>query len=246
VTGGSVTVTAANTYSGTTAVTGGRLQVNNATGSGTGTSVVNVTGTGAVGSGGTLGGTGGISGSLTVSSTTAANQGGTLSPGTAAAIGTLASSGTLTLNPLGTYVFKYNGSATAPVAGTDNDTINPAASPAGTLNLANLSGASRFTVVLTSVGTPTSNTPVTYTAGSFTSIVLPSGFNNPGDVTSLFSFSGQFVSGSALAGVNGGVLTFTFTPVPEPTHVLLVCGAVAGGLIRWRRRRAGGQAAVSV
>jgi hypothetical protein len=57
-------------------------------------------------------------------------------------------------------------------------------------------------------------------------------------VTPLFNFIGFFVPGSATAAVNGGVLTFSFTPVPEPAHVLLACGLAAGGLGWWRRRRA--------
>src|SRR5205807_10479049 len=107
----------------------------------------------------------------------------------------------------------------------------------GTLNLANLSAASPFTVVLTPLGNPTSGSAVTYTAGSFSSIVLPAGFTNPGDVTSLFAFTGQFMPGTASAAVSGGALTFTFVPVPEPAGVLIVCAAAAGGLGWWRRRR---------
>jgi hypothetical protein len=80
---------------------------------------------------------------------------------------------------------------------------------------------------------------VTYTAGSFGSIALPSGFANPGDVTPLFSFSNALGSDTGTAAVNGGVLTFTVSPmpVPEPAHVLLVCGAAAGGWGWVRRRR---------
>lgn len=72
----------ANTYSGGTTVSNGRLLVNNSTGSGTGSGAVSVT------PGGTLGGTGGITGTVTI-------NGGILSPG--ASIESL-SSGALTLN----------------------------------------------------------------------------------------------------------------------------------------------------
>ncbi len=74
---GTMRITAANTYAGGTTVSGGRLLVNNLSGSGTGSGVVAV-------NGGILGGTGIIAGSVTL------NIGGTLSPGV--------SIGTLTLN----------------------------------------------------------------------------------------------------------------------------------------------------
>src|SRR5581483_4909380 len=110
----------------------------------------------------------------------------------------------------GSYVFEHNPSATAPTAGTDNDTINPPGSPAGTLNLANLT-ANSFTVLLAPVAPfpatmPTS--PVTYTAGSFATITLPSGVT---DINTLFTFTGAF-QGTPTAGMAGGVLSFTFTP----------------------------------
>jgi autotransporter-associated beta strand protein len=82
-TGGRTILTAANTYSGGTAVNDGILLVNNGSGSGTGTGAVTV------GSGGTLGGTGAISGAITVGS------GGRLAPGTS--IGTLTADGNVTL-----------------------------------------------------------------------------------------------------------------------------------------------------
>lgn len=74
---GTMRLTIANTYSGGTTVTAGRLFVNNGAGSGTGTGTVTV-------DGGVLGGTGIIAGAVTV------NSGGTIAPGT--------SIGTLTLN----------------------------------------------------------------------------------------------------------------------------------------------------
>src|SRR4051794_21865318 len=88
-----------------------------------------------------------------------------------------------------------------------------------------LNSANRFIVNLVPVGTgapPTS--PVTYTAGSFAS-VLPTGVGP--DVSSLFQFTGAF-AGTPTAAITGGVLTFTFTPVPEPGLVLLACAGAAG------------------
>ena len=73
---GTLRLTAANTFSGGTIVSAGRLLVNNTSGSGTGTGAVTV-------NGGILGGTGTIAGAVTV------NAGGMLSPGAASAFGTL-------------------------------------------------------------------------------------------------------------------------------------------------------------
>ena len=81
-TGGSTTLTAANTYSGGTTVNDGTLFVNNTTGSGTGTGQVEVNGNG------TLAGTGAVGGLITV------HNFGDLSPGTS--IGELRADGGLT------------------------------------------------------------------------------------------------------------------------------------------------------
>jgi autotransporter-associated beta strand protein len=81
---GTLTLSSANSYSGTTTVSGGTLRVNNALGSGTGSGAVTVAG------GGTLSGNGIISGTVTV------QAGGTMSPGNAG-IGTLTVSNSVTL-----------------------------------------------------------------------------------------------------------------------------------------------------
>jgi fibronectin-binding autotransporter adhesin len=238
---GTFTLTGANAYSGSTQVTAGTLLVNNTTGSGTGTGMVSVSGTGTVGSGGTLGGTGTINGSIVISTTTAGTQGGTLSPG--ASIGTLTQSGgNMTWNPNGNYLLEYNPGTTTPAAGTDNDTVTGP----GALDLSNLSSATPFTMTLTPVGAATPvPSLVDYTAASFGSITLPAGpFNTvtlangmmAQDISSLFAFRGLFAS-QPLAGVSGGVLFVQFTPTPEPTHLLLVCGAALGAAGWWRRRR---------
>ena len=109
--------------------------------------------------------------------------------------------------------------------------------PAETVELEH--NGSRFTVNLqpAQLGTP-SGSPVTYRAGNFTSILLPTGVTGP-DVTSLFTFAGAF-AGTPTASASSGALAFTFTPVPvpEPAAILLICGAAAG-LARWRSRRPG-------
>jgi hypothetical protein len=174
---------------------------------------------------GTLAGTGSVPGNVVV------NPGGTIAPGAGNTIGTFTTGGA-TFEPGGTYQFKYNPATSAPVPGTDNDTI---ASTAGSvLDLSALSSANRFIVNLvpTTSGTPPG--AVTYTAGGFSSALLPAGVTGP-DVTNLFMFTGAF-AGTPAASVNNGVLSFTFTPVPEPGLVLLAC-AVAAGVGTWRRRR---------
>ena len=74
---GTMSLNAANSYSGGTTVTTGRLLVNNTTNSGTGAGSVTVS------VGGILGGTGTIAGAVTVSNT------GTIAPGTASTFGKL-------------------------------------------------------------------------------------------------------------------------------------------------------------
>ena len=87
-TGGTITLTGSNTYSGGTTVNSGTVFVNNTSGSGTGTGSVSVNNSGT-----TLGGTGTISGAVTVAS------GANLSPGAtgAGSTGTL-HTGALTLS----------------------------------------------------------------------------------------------------------------------------------------------------
>ena len=104
-TAGTVTVTGANTYSGSTIVSAGALLVNNSSGSGTGTGQVTV-------NGGTLGGTGTISGGVTI------NTGGTLAPGNSPGLLTV---GSLVLNTGSTTVMQLEAITTR---GTTYDAVN--------------------------------------------------------------------------------------------------------------------------
>jgi hypothetical protein len=204
----------------------GQLQVNAPlTGTISGTAALNVPVPVVVNSTGTLAGTGAVPGNAVIKS------GGTIAPGVGGTIGTF-TVGAANFQPGGIYNFKYNPGTSMPVAGTDNDVI---ASTAGSvLDLSALSSTSRFVANLVpAVSATPPGSPVTYTAGGFSSILLPPGVPGP-DVTTLFTFTGAFL-GMPTAAANNGVLSFTFTPVPEPGSILLMCAAVAG-LARWRRR----------
>ena len=111
---GNVTLSAANSYSGTTAVSGGSLLVNGAIG----TNTVTVTG-------GSLGGTGTIGGPVSV------GAGATFAPG--APVGTLTIDNTLTL--AGNTLVALNGAANSAVTGLTS------VGYAGTLTVTNLGGA---------------------------------------------------------------------------------------------------------
>ncbi|MGC2627197.1 MAG: autotransporter-associated beta strand repeat-containing protein, partial [Candidatus Udaeobacter sp.] len=99
--GGTLTLTATNTYSGGTTAIGGTLLVNNTSGSGTGTGAVTVSDNGT-----TLGGTGIISGPVTVFA------GANIAPGNGGNnTGTL-QTGALTLSPTANFRVDINGTTT--------------------------------------------------------------------------------------------------------------------------------------
>jgi fibronectin-binding autotransporter adhesin len=241
-----------NTFSSSalaTAVTAGTLAANNTSGSATGTSVVNVTGTGAAGSGGTLGGAGFISGNVTVSTATPGSpnlQGGTIAPGNSPGTLTMTGASVTTLNPVGTYAFDYDATATGPNApiGGGSDLLKGTGT--SSLSLVNLTTAAggQFNLTLNPVGSPTPPAgQVTYTiadfsgSGNATPIVVPTGFSGT-NLTPYFVVGGQYnVAFTPTVMLNNGnQIQVTFSPVPEPAFILAACGGIAG-LAAWRKSR---------
>jgi fibronectin-binding autotransporter adhesin len=227
-----------HTYSGGSSITAGTLLVNNASGTaGLGTAAATVTGTGTgvggLGTGGTLGGTGTISNAVTVSSTTAGSAGGAIAPGALNGPGQLTTSGNMFWNPGGRFVFQYDANSQAPV--TNNGFLNST----GSLDTSNLIGTGVFDINLK----PLTFFPGTPSSQNYTIATFANGTGLAAGPTNIFSFSGATFPGSAAPTAtiinNAGSsqsIQITFTPVPEPTSVLAVCG-LAGGLGWWRVRR---------
>jgi autotransporter-associated beta strand protein len=96
---GTLTLSGANTYSGTTTVTAGTLRIRNQTGSATGTGPVKV-------QAGTLGGKGTISGAVTIG--TGSGPGAVLAPSTGGQVAILTLQRSLTFKADGTYSYRLN------------------------------------------------------------------------------------------------------------------------------------------
>jgi hypothetical protein len=216
---------------------GGTVYIENSANSNTGN--LTISGSGTVGSGGTVAGTGTISagGTVTLSSTTPSAQGGIISPGDPSSPGTLTAGGSMAWDPLGEYVFRYNGND-ATVGGGVNDLMTIT----GNLNLGNISATNLFTLDLAPTTLTASSTPLTYviatTAGNINGA--------SGDITNRFNIIGSF-SNATTPDVTVGVdpansslkallLTFTPTSVPEPTGLTFI-GVVAAAALRRRGRK---------
>jgi hypothetical protein len=147
-------------------------------------------------------------------------------------------------NPFGRYVFAHNANVTTTGGG-----LNNLISGTGTLELSSLTSTSQFDLNLVPVVQAGGPTQQTYTIAVFLGGITGAGnvlgapFANGTDISSLFTLSGSFLSHPAtFATVQanplgaGQVIQLTFTPSPEPSGILLVCGVV-GGLGWWRARR---------
>ena len=202
--GGTVVLSAANQYSGGTAIDAGTLLVDNTAGSGTGSGPV------AVNTGGTLGGVGTISGPTTIVS------GSILAPGDGG-IGALTIDNTLSLDNTATAAMEINASAATSdlVEGVTTMTY------AGTLSVTNLAGtfAAGDTFTLFYAGSY---------AGSFTTINLPALPDGLG-----WNTAGLAVNGSITIVINPPTVATAATATPSTvlgtTANLSVLGADPDG-----------------
>jgi T5SS/PEP-CTERM-associated repeat protein/autotransporter-associated beta strand protein len=230
------TLAGVSTYTGNTTVSAGTLRL---TGSGSiaasprvtvgtaagGSAVLDVSGvTGganfanggfALAAGQTLSGHGTIVGPVTVTA------GSAVAPG--ASVGTLTVAD-MTWQAGGRYVFEF--SSATPNPGVTNDFINGT----GVLNVT-ATAASPFVIDIQGVNVPGPGTaPVGYTLATF-----PGGVTGFDPAKFAFPTTGWF-SGTPVIALQGNDLVLTFTPVPEPSHVLLLC-ATAAGVVRCHRQR---------
>jgi len=203
----------ASTHTAGVNVNGGRLIVTNTTGSATGTGLVTVN------SGGTLGGTGTIAGNIQV------NAGGTIAPGSplfpATAPGILTANSNVSFAG-GTFAAKLNGNT----AGSGYDQLHAL----GTVSL-----GTNVTALSTSLGyAPSSGDSLTIIQGG---TVDAGRFANLPDNTAFLvgAFAGTPYTAVIHYSTNSVFLN-TFTPVPEPVHLLLV-GGIVGMTWGWRGRR---------
>ncbi len=250
---GTLTLPAANTYTGNTTVSAGTLAI---TGSGSLASSPKIS----VATGATLDVSGVTSGAnfsgTTSSFTLAANQTlvgagtvvGTAAVGNSSTVSAASNTGTIGTLTTGGMAWLPGGNNIVlhDPSSTNSSLIN---STTGALDLSNLTPAS-FTLTFTPAGTDQAGSAsVSYTVATFTGGILGAGgvpFANGQNLSNLFTPAGTYLSVAPanfvmVNGAAGGTqsLVATFTPVPEPAFVLLACGAGAAGWWGRRRRRCG-------
>ena len=217
---GSLTLSANNTYAGTTTVSEGLLKVNGSVGSVT------------VSSGGSLGGSGTV-GSLSLSS------GSFLTPGNSP--GTLtASSATIS----GGSTYNWQITSLTGSAGTNWDLLNVT----GEMNLSDISSSNKWNLVITADGDFTGWTGGYYDY-VFAQAASTSGFSAAAgtDVTDLFNITSSGITSfpetnvvdsfRVVVGSAGGLTNFTLKAVPEPSSSALTLLGLVSTLALARRRR---------
>ena len=217
---GSLTLSANNTYAGTTTVSEGLLKVNGSVGSV------------AVSSGGSLGGSGTV-GSLSLSS------GSFLTPGNSP--GTLtASSATIS----GGSTYNWQITSLTGSAGTNWDLLNVT----GAMNLSDISSSNKWNLVITADGAFTGWTGGYYDY-VFAQAASTTGFSAAAgtDVTDLFNITSSGITSfpetnvvdsfRVVVGSAGGLTNFTLKAVPEPSSAALTLLGLVSTLALARRRR---------
>jgi autotransporter-associated beta strand protein len=222
--GGSLTLTGASGYSGTTTVSAGSLIV---------AAGASINGAGAVAVGATTGNRAILGGNGSVAGPVAINSTGTLSPGTSA--GNLTLQGGLAMAAGSTYLWELAANTTTG-AGTNWDRV---AQTGGILNV------DPATVLAPSfIGTattPSTSDPFWQTNHRWDNIIDLTGAatNGGGSVfvidNSPWLAAGMFSTGPAIVGSG---IALTWTPVPEPICLLALCaGALAAGRAVRRSRK---------
>ncbi|MFO0809683.1 MAG: autotransporter-associated beta strand repeat-containing protein [Gemmataceae bacterium] len=214
-------LTGANTYAGGTTVSGGALFVSNTTGSGTGTGAVNVTA-------GVLAGVGRITGPVTIASG-AVLSGGVTDTGILTLVGatTMAGGSTLSIGITGTTPGSGAGTHDQINLGTTGAISFAGAILDASANTNALTAASQIVIIQGAANSiAAGNTFVGKPNGS--QFLIPNAAGTVG--------TSDFYTTTINYNYSAGTVVLTgFTPVPEPTHMLLACGVVAG--IGWFRRR---------
>ena len=212
---GRLTLTNANTYTGTTTVTGGQLYVNGNQAAATGATTVQ--------SGAVLGGTGTIGGGTTVQS------GATIRGGDASALGNLTINGNVVLNGGGNYNWQMADAAAGAGTGWSHITAT------GALDLSGLNSSDAFAINLASiVSGQTGGAAANFNPdqdGVWTILTANGGiedFNaldfqlNLGATNGSSGFSNSLDGGTFKVVQNGDNLNLVFTSTPEPKTVLML------------------------